>query len=671
MRLYIYAVPERHQNQLNAADHKSKGRNRRYTASTNMDRMSQSLTITKTKHQGLPRQYPLKFQDSSLSNIDEYLSNEQAGPPLSSSSSTSLYSSLSNTHPSQNVSMMNVPTGAIFTNPKAEYNPRTHEEDDSSNERPLSKLMELQSKMSDHFRVQSAHRQSKYLEEVSTFMDAVCMGDYDCVRNMLLGNASLVSANDPEEEGDYTSLFFAATSGHADLCKLLLQFSANPHRVSATDHSTALCCAISHGQYAVCDVLLDAKSDPNHLVKTVVTLNDTGSKSQSYTPLGLAAEQGHHGMITLLLSHKAKADIADNYRQTPLFLATRAGKLDCVTVLLGTKASIDILPPSVSSLLVTAAQSGNMLLQKMLTDHTSKSKGKRDSENGTEQIDIQSTSASPQLCSTAEIRRILASLTQVINQSRNAGEAATYKQLRMRTCAILQRQYSSKKWTAWFKRASKRIVSATHSIARTPTESHAISYLTSRKGDASDLTVEQLDSELIEAVYDSHLDEIERLAHLRADFNCVDADGYTPLQIACAMGDIQCVKCVVKRTMELDQRDHVGATALMMAAQNGAEDVVKFLIRCRADPKLSLQPPSLNNALASPHANKKAPAIGSTALHVAAANNHAGIVALLIRHSVNVNALNCLGYSAIHEAAENGSSHVSQCNSLLHHVAQM
>ena len=171
--------------------------------------------------------------------------------------------------------------------------------------------------------------QTQRYEEASTFMDAVCMGDVDCVRNMLLGTASLATARDPEEDGDFTALFFAATAGHADICDILMQFGANVSQVSSTDGSTPLCCAVAHGHYAACQVLIEAKSDVNHMVTpreeadSNAAQNGTEQGSDAafaQTLLGLAVDSGNAHIVELLLGSKAIVDSPDSSGATPLYV---------------------------------------------------------------------------------------------------------------------------------------------------------------------------------------------------------------------------------------------------------------------------------------------------------------------------------------------------------------
>ena len=112
--------------------------------------------------------------------------------------------------------------------------------------------------------------------------------------------AFLVSCGcDPSQKSrtkEKTALMLAASCGHCDVVKTLLRIT-DPDRVLADKDARgfdALFHAVSSGHFQVCDVLLTSKSDPN------VTEHNRG-----LSPLLLAAEAGHERIVELLLRHGA------------------------------------------------------------------------------------------------------------------------------------------------------------------------------------------------------------------------------------------------------------------------------------------------------------------------------------------------------------------------------
>ena len=128
--------------------------------------------------------------------------------------------------------------------------------------------------------------------------------------------------------------------------------------------------------------------------------------------------------------------------------------------------------------------------------------------------------------------------------------------------------------------------------------------------------------------------------------------------------------------VQIEARDRDGATALMMAAQNGYEDIADMLLQCGADPNAAIDRRSSRThgggrnrrvdeddelgvghlSVVSPRGSNSngggAPLPpGSTALHVAAAQGHAGMVDLLVHHNARIDAFDELGSTPLHEAA--------------------
>ena len=131
--------------------------------------------------------------------------------------------------------------------------------------------------------------------------------------------------------------------------------------------------------------------------------------------------------------------------------------------------------------------------------------------------------------------------------------------------------------------------------------------------------------------------------------------------IAASMGHVRCLRAILRLTADLDARDFVGATALMMAAQNGIEEATSLLLRCRADPslRLGMGGHATAAAAAASTTDTAGDGLGSTALHVAASNGHKNVVRLLLRYDPGgLHSLNAAGNTPLHEAAERGHAEV-------------
>ena len=135
---------------------------------------------------------------------------------------------------------------------------------------------------------------------------------------------------------------------------------------------------------------------------------------------------------------------------------------------------------------------------------------------------------------------------------------------------------------------------------------------------------------------------IEMYLDKGADVNAKNDKGITPLMAASAIGDVKSVKLLVSRGAALDIRANYGGwTALFMAALNGHEETVQYLIRAGADVNIQ--------------GDKR-----STPLILACMKGHPSIALMLINAGANVNASTDLGYTALHGAAVRGLPKVAR-----------
>ncbi|KAK6814087.1 hypothetical protein RU639_010128 [Aspergillus parasiticus] len=133
-------------------------------------------------------------------------------------------------------------------------------------------------------------------------------------------NALLERGADIEAKGtnEYTPLMYASAQGHIEVVRLLLKHGADLMDCDRIGN-TSLHLAAYNGQAKVVETLLETSS--TH-VDALIRLNRT--------PLFQAATRGHLGVLNILLSHKANANIKDHYCSTPLFTAVRNGHKDVI-----------------------------------------------------------------------------------------------------------------------------------------------------------------------------------------------------------------------------------------------------------------------------------------------------------------------------------------------------
>ncbi|KAM7124689.1 ankyrin repeat domain-containing protein 29 isoform 1-T1 [Ciconia maguari] len=121
----------------------------------------------------------------------------------------------------------------------------------------------------------------------------------------------------------------------------------------------------------------------------------------------------------------------------------------------------------------------------------------------------------------------------------------------------------------------------------------------------------------------------------RVDVDCKDSLGTTALMVASYYGHIDCVRELVLQGADINLQRESGATSLFFAAQQGHNDVVKFLFEFGASTEFK---------------NKD----GGTALLAACQYGHAKVVETLLKHGANIHDQLYDGASAIFLAAQGG-----------------
>jgi len=170
-----------------------------------------------------------------------------------------------------------------------------------------------------------------------------------------------------------TPLIWAAICGQCEVAKLLLQRRAViPDKPDRYFRRTALSWAAGKGDEGVVGVLLgrtSAKLDGwwgkalrvVDIVRRRRYVNPNKPDKYGQTPILLAAEEGHEGVVQLLLGRKdVDPDAADGYGRTPLLWASGKGREGVVKLLLEQgNVSIDRPDKSGQTPLLAAAEGGS------------------------------------------------------------------------------------------------------------------------------------------------------------------------------------------------------------------------------------------------------------------------------------------------------------------------
>jgi ankyrin repeat protein len=157
--------------------------------------------------------------------------------------------------------------------------------------------------------------------------DAAMRGDLDTVRSLLDRGADVNVA-----QGDgMTALHWAAERGDLDMVEVLLEAGANSRAGTRIGHYTPLHLAGTVGHGAVVEALLRRGADPE------------ATNANGTTPLHLAARGGSVDAVAALLDHGADVNAREfRWGQTPLMFAATFNRVDAMKVLIKRSAGLDI-----------------------------------------------------------------------------------------------------------------------------------------------------------------------------------------------------------------------------------------------------------------------------------------------------------------------------------------
>ncbi|CAE7037755.1 ANK1 [Symbiodinium sp. CCMP2456] len=131
------------------------------------------------------------------------------------------------------------------------------------------------------------------------------------------------------DEGVFvTPLVAACEKGHTEVAELLLQAGAEKEScdTGAENEQYKIACKISH------------MNDKKLASKMLEGFEDF---ARGKTPLWVASERGHAGVLRLLLEARADKDCQNTFGQSPLWIASRNGHVDIVCLLLEARAEKD------------------------------------------------------------------------------------------------------------------------------------------------------------------------------------------------------------------------------------------------------------------------------------------------------------------------------------------
>lgn len=192
-------------------------------------------------------------------------------------------------------------------------------------------------------------------EEGESLLSLACSGGYFELAHVLLKmNANV---EDRGSKGDCTPLMEAASAGHVDIVKLLLEYGADANAQSSAGN-TPLMYACNGGHEEIVKILLEQGAN-------IEDHNENG-----HTPLMEAASSGHVNIAKILLDKGAGINTHSNeFKESALTLACYKGHLEMVKFLLEAGADHEHKTDEMHTALMEASMDGHVEVARLLLDH--------------------------------------------------------------------------------------------------------------------------------------------------------------------------------------------------------------------------------------------------------------------------------------------------------------
>ena len=445
-----------------------------------------------------------------------------------------------------------------------------------------------------------------------------------------------------------TALFWASYVGNTKAVKTLLPL-VSPDIIVIQSHSgyTPLHIASQEGHIGVVEQLLKAKADPN-----IPSINRE-------TPIYVASYNGHSQIVQRFLQEQVDPNIADDVGITPLYIASQEGKLDIVEQLLQAKADPNIPANNGETPLCAASYSGHLLIvQRLLQEQVDPNIA---DDEGITPLYIASQEGKLNI-----VEQLLQAKADP-NIPANSGEtplfAASYNGHSQIVQRLLQEQVNPSI-------ANDEGITPLH-IASLECKMDVVEQLLQAKADPN-IPNNNGRTPLYAASYNGHSQIVERLLQEQINPNIADNLGITPLYIASKEGKLDAVEHLLQAKSDPNIPANNGKTPLYAASYNGHSQIVQRLLQEQVDPNIAdndgitpLYIASLEGEmdivehLLQAKADPNIPANnGKTPLYAASYNGHSQIVQRLLQEQVDPNIADNDGITPLYIASLEGEMDV-------------
>lgn len=436
----------------------------------------------------------------------------------------------------------------------------------------------------------------------------------------------------------------------------ILQKRQHDLNATDTDRRTPLTWAVSRGQDAAVELLLelgaDTESSDRHgwtpLLYAVITdhmaslallvrngANVYCSDKNGQTALLWAVENRNEAAVKLLLDNDADIESKDLYGQSPLYIAFTSSNLSIIRLLLDRGASTESRNKTGQTPLSWAAGEGFTSAVKLLLDyeaniesedHSGQTPLSRAAENGNDAVIELLVAAGADY----ESKDPCYAQTP-LSWASEKGHTAAAKLLLEKGADI----------------ESKDIFGRTPlSCASESGNLDTVNMLLRNGADPQSKDEKHSQTPLSWAVEKGHLGVVESLLDWGSDLESKDDQGWTPLSLATWHNNGSVVECLLKKGADIESEDEYGRTPLSWAAEIGHEGIVRLLCGKGAD--------------IESHDH-----YGQTPLSWAAENGNERVVWLLLEMGADPNSGDVYGRTPVSLATEN--RHVAVVNLLMNY----